>query len=385
MEESQGQLMKAPIAIVAFAVASVSCSSPGEEGNSGTGEETDVTGMAGAPAEGDGDWYPNGELGFATTNFGLKGETAEQVGDLVIDGACEIGVDEGVVSCAAPTDYIYRSVNDAYDLYVFNSLTIGATGSLTTGGDHPIIIAAFGELTIGGELHVQPGTAGGEVPDFGPMGYPGNGDDGGDFCGLGGWGEVRPSVQRMVRGFSTLSPLIAGRSGGNAPGSLNAGLGGGAIQLVAGEKFTLLSGGVLSANGGPGLAFDAVRGRPGGGGSGGAILIESPVVEVFGTLTATGGGGGAQQEGADGEPGSLTTVGARGGMSAESGLGNGGDGSSAQEVNGVDGSLNGGEFTGGGGGGAGRIRINSLQAEVSLDGSVTSPGPDTECFTRGEL
>ena len=117
--------------------------------------------------------------------------------------------------------------------------------------------------------------------------------------------------------------------------------------------------------------------KPGGGGSGGMIVIEAAMVNVTGEIAANGGGGSggaddvAGGDGADGEAGRTDGIRAKGGLGAANQEGgDGADGGAGGNLDGLD-SLeaadNGG---GGGGGGCGFIAIGTPSLNAS-SGSIS--------------
>ncbi len=371
---------------------SIACSDPdgatddsasgGSSGASGTGG--DSTGGSGTGG-GDSDW-PNEPLGFNPSNVNLDGNEEARVGDLVVSGDCELLSETGEITCADPSSYKHEFVRD-YSVFVVKSLTVEAEAQLKTAEGRPVILIALDDMTVSGTIRAVPGTAGGgSLNETLIMGENRVSDGGGSFCGYGGLGAAVPGAAAGLSpdpyGFEELSPLVGGTAGGFTDESAGAGLGGGAIQLVAGGTFEVTPSGIVNAGGGGGLSGASMQ-PAGGGGSGGAILIEASNVVLAGALTANGGGGG-QGEGADGEDGRPDATPAAGGDMAPP-VGRGGDGSAAEQLNGADGTIDTDSYPGGGGGGAGRIRINTPTGQVDFSQAVVSPSPMTECTTIGVL
>ncbi len=206
------------------------------------------------------------------------------------------------------------------------------------------------------------GAAGGGLP------IPLNGGDGGG-----------------VDGSAALVPLRGGcPSGGIVGGPMYGVPGGGAIQLSSETK--ILVSGVIDAEGQPGLFIQA-SGAIYGGGAGGSILLEAPVVELGqdARLLAKGGGGAAngtdpvRVDTANPNPGATC-------MTASMYCGDGGDGA-APAVPAQPGTAamaadaSGPSFIsgGGGGGGLGRVRINTRdgvynKASTALEAAVVTTG-----------
>lgn len=185
----------------------------------------------------------------------------------------------------------------------------------------------------------------------------------------------------------TLVPIGGGSGGGQGGGDVampggpllfggQGGGGGGAVQISSFTAITVEKtggeiGAVLSEGGGGaggGASFGA-----GGGGSGGAILLEAPRIVLSGAVVTANGGAGGQGNGTQaGQNGQLTTQRAKGG--GGNGDGHGGEGGAATGAPTVGfGNLLGSfDGTGGGGGASGRIRLNVKQLTNS-GGTVVSP------------
>jgi hypothetical protein len=126
--------------------------------------------------------------------------------------------------------------------------------------------------------------------------------------------------------------------------------------------------GVIAANGSSAL----------GGGSGGGILVEAPVVEVTGTVVANGAGGNSGcLFGTSGQDGRLDATPAQGGTCGSGGSGGNGGAGSIAAGSGANVSLSSGAaLAGHGGGGVGRIRINTAAGGFHRAG-LFSPDPST--------
>lgn len=251
-----------------------------------------------------------------------------------------------------------------------------AINTLTVKGERALAILAYETVSIG-TLTVAPGAGTGfmySTPETGLL----TGGRGGSYATSGG-----NAGAAFPYGNAAIIPLVGGMDGQDAAAA--GGIGGGAVQISAGQSI-FVSGGVRAGGGGGTIVATGSGGLGGsGGGSGGAILLEAPKVGLNGILAANGGGGGggwsshhgAGVDGA-GENGKLAATPAAGGQGNDdhgcllAGYtvgGDGGDGAPASDAlkNGepsdsVDGCLGGIENlgAGGGGGGLGRIRINTL-------------------------
>ena len=306
---------------------------------------------------------------------------------------------------------------------VFSFTRIHIPGGVTVRftGSHAAALIASGSITIEGLLDLRGGActdprcggpggfAGGHVrnpirrgegPGSGTEGYGigGEGDEAGGggagACGKGGKGADAGSTYPGGVGGSTylkdaLIPLCGG-SGGGAGGfgttmgesGQRGGGGGGAIQIVSKQSVTVSSTSASSSGiqvgggGGQGDIGMNFNDGGGGGGSGGAILIEAPIISILSgaVLAANGGGGGGgynnMQPTLHGEPGKLSSVAAVGGAGSRS---SGGAGGASQGIQGSAATgplMDGG---GGGGGGVGRIRLNSLDGNVTINGTLSPP------------
>jgi hypothetical protein len=207
------------------------------------------------------------------------------------------------------------------------------------------------------------------------------GGGGGGYATIGGDGAgagYPGGIGGAVSGNETLIPLRGGCDGGHASGRSELSLGGGAIQLTSLTSVSVE--GIIAADGTAPFSKSGA-----GGASGGAILLEAPVVTLgaSGALLARGAGGaagdgttGPSQLDALSQPGGAC----KGGTDQET-CSAGGAGASPNEAaqngedfNGDVGSAN--ISTGGGGGGLGRIRINTA------DGTFT---PGSGALVAGSL
>jgi hypothetical protein len=299
-------------------------------------------------------------------------------------------------------------------IHIPDGITVRFTGS------HAAALIASGSITIEGLLDLRGGEctdprcggpggfAGGYVrnpirrgegPGSGTEGYGigGVGDEAGGggagACGKGGkGGDAGVAMYPGGAGGSeymkeALVPLCGG-SGGGAGGfgttmgesGQRGGGGGGAIQIVSQQSVTVgstsasPSGIHVGGGGGQGDTGTNFNDGGGGGGSGGAILIEAPTVSILSgaVLAANGGGGGGGYNNMmptnGGESGKLASSAAAGGAGLRE---SGGAGGAGQASHGSDASglpMDGG---GGGGGGVGRIRLNSLDGNVTISGELS--------------
>jgi hypothetical protein len=289
----------------------------------------------------------------------------------------------------------------------FQSYTLATGFTLTVRGEPPLIIAANDTIQINGTITTgqsptnqwygggaaAPATnargglcalnncaGGGGAGSATPALEMGSG--GGAFCGKGGAGSIPnadagvPAAGGLPYGTPELVPLVGGASSGSTNSIVGqSNHGGGALELLAGNVLTVDSVAVINMGGGADVSEYAV-----GGGSGGGILLEAPIVNLKGALTAAGASGAAYH--GVGQNGPVSLAAAVGGSN-----GIGGAGSSATSINGGNGTVMGTADFGGGGGGAGRVRINTgcggaLNINTS---SLVTPGSTTPCYTTGTL
>lgn len=248
---------------------------------------------------------------------------------------------------------------------IVRSLRIPAGSVVRLFDKDPIAVVALQTIDIEGVLRAEPGDCGGfsggsiDENGVGPGGGLLSSRGSGSFCGHGGIGGGRTGASGATYGAPELHPLIGG-SGGSE--HVNA-RGGGAVQLVAGQRIRVTPGGGINMPGGAWVSA----------GSGGAILLEAKDVIIGGTLAANGGGAGVMSGGA-------------GQLSDTPTPGNGpldGTGGAGTQIDGRNGTVL-DTKVGRGGGGAGRIRINTLSGQATITG-VVSPALTTPCATEGTL
>lgn len=253
----------------------------------------------------------------------------------------------------------------------------GAAGPGGGVGGAPSVVQTDAGTTEPGANGASPSGNSG-FGQMGATGLDGAGAGGGAYGDIGGKGGTTssatstPGVGGSIYGNATLIPLLGGSGGGSGPGNYGGG-GGGAVQLVAGGSIVIgpgatgtTAGGVNAGGCGGTYNLGLYQAAAGAGGSGGAILVEAPTVQIIaqGVLAANGGTGAA-----DGQQGGPATLG------ASYAPGYGGTGGVAGRTRGADGAAVTGTVGGqGGGGGAGRIRINTISGSIELDAAgVLSP------------
>ncbi len=337
-------------------------------------------------------------------------DTAATTFDVVFTGTATIDTSAGTISdgsgaLALSTEVITGGPVDVFVIEV-KSLT---ASDINVVGNRALAIVSDGDISISGVLDVsadlnRPGSGaltgnsscqGGQGGGVETRASGGGGGGFGRPGGRGGVGGVLGGVPGMTSGNAMLEPLRGGCRGGNGGANqLNSsltdeatdpGAGGGAVQLVSNTRIVLTIGAAIAANGGgrkpwTGQFFSCFLGFPcspsDGGGSGGAILLEAPLVSISNsaTLAANGGSGGCGSTG--GENGVIGAIPVPGGDCQTSpAYGNGGvsgAGTSATGGNGFNGSGD-SAIGGGGGGGLGRIRVNLPVGSTFSPAGVVSP------------
>lgn len=319
----------------------------------------------------------------------------------VISGTTTIDTAAGTVSPPATTGVVILPAvaqdHGGPDVMVIQAGSIAASGTINVVGDKPLIIVAD-TITTGlidaSADNDTPGPGGfarGDGPssgvgagvdgqnDSGSSNDGDSGGSGGSYGSLGGDGGDGEGVTGPTSGsaYGGADVLIGGGGGGDgSPCSIHGGGGGGAIQLTA--KVSLNLAGNIGVGGGGGARGASCTGDGGsgaGGGAGGMIYLQSPMLIGASTLGACGGGGGG---GASDGGGSLGTAGsdasATGPGGGGAGNGDGGAGgagaSSGQGGFGID-KTGADDNGGGGGGGVGHIYIKTTG--VVPAGYVTNP------------
>lgn len=321
----------------------------------------------------------------------------------IIDTSAESITNDGSLVAASTT----LVASEPVDIFVVRVKSFTA-GSVSVVGDRALAIVSDGPVVLYGHFSLsanldengpgavldcagESGTAsGGSKSGSGGGGFGGAGGNGGAADAFAG-GAGSPTV-----GTAALEPLRGGCPGGHsAGGSYNEdpifrdpGGGGGALQLVSATSITLSVGALISSNGGGAkgytgevrvLCLPEFSCSPGeGGGSGGAILLEAPLVVLDQTagLYANGGGGSCGLTAfGSGQNGLLSTMRSSGADCASGSNGGRGGAAVGAATAGENGS---GDYPhgGGGGGGVGRIRINlPIGSTFDPGGAILSPAP----------
>lgn len=295
------------------------------------------------------------DLGFTPSNF-----DPHTVGGTGIDWSSASDTTDDL-----PGPVATISMNDANatkaDLYVVKSWVVNSTSTVTISGMRPAIVAVLTTVDIQGTVTV---TAGGfqwgsaPGPGAGTPGPNASGGGGGSYCGVGGMGALMTPpfpIGGTTYGTPSLTPLLGGSAGQGNCG--HSGDGGGAVQIVAGGSISVRQYASINAGGFGGACATA-------GGSGGAILLEAPTVQIAGSIAANGGSGSTPiAAGADATANAKPAIG--GSTGDDAGLSRGGNGSAGMVINGGNG-VYGSDGNSGGGGGAGRIRINTKTGSSTI-------------------
>jgi hypothetical protein len=266
-------------------------------------------------------------------------------------------------------------------VFIANAVTItSAYASSNEFAGPAFALLARGDIKIIGQLRIEP-SAGGMMSSLCTGGQgrirtnctnSSSGGGGGAFATNGAKGGDVPNNSApggaggIAAGNDKLIPLRGGCDGGGVNDDSGPVLfqrmavGGGAAQLVSRAKITVE--GNLSAVGAQGEADRDSQTNAaylGGGGAGGGILLEAPVVELTGNgqLLATGGDG-ASACGGTGVNCSVAGKGARVGIAATAGT------DISCLTNGLP------TASGAGGGGLGRVRINTASGTYTKASSV---------------
>lgn len=264
-----------------------------------------------------------------------------------------------------------------YCVIAATNITIGAT--LRATGKKPLVLIAADSIITTGLIDVRGGA--GSNPSVCAAGTPrvgGGGHAGGSFVGLGGaggFGSDGGAGGMPAASVTDVTEVRGGCSGQNSGSSIAAGVGGGAVFLLAGSRIDIQGG--INASGLGGGAGDGPSGGGSGGGAGGMIGFEAPIITCNSLLLAAGGGGGGGGggpfEGDNGStPDSITPATGGGGISG----GQGGSGSTpSRGAPGMAGSPGlSGNPPGAGGGGGGGAGLIKAPANANL-GTMVSPSP----------
>lgn len=310
--------------------------------------------------------------------------------DLLLSGATTINTDAGtIVDQTGMRTPLTSQVNGSpIGSLVIKVKSFTTGGNISVEGTRALVILSGEDVVINHDINVSarldvngPGaitnnaSCRGGAPaannaDGGAGGGGGGFGTAGGTGGTGGIPVIAGGTAGMIAGNPELVPLRGGCPGGvssyNSGGSHAPGAGGGAIQIVSGTRISVGDNAAILANGsgarGPASVFcvvDTPCGNGYGGGAGGGVLLEAPVVTLAATagIFANGGGGKCGVSGS-GQAGQRSTTPATGQTcSGDTGSAGNGAAGATGATNGGNG-LNDDPVGGGGGGGMGRIRVN---------------------------
>ena len=257
---------------------------------------------------------------------------------------------------------------DAPEILVIEarSFTVPAGTTITVTGTRALAIVAHFDIYIGGTLDLS-GPAGsmlgggpGHVTTAGCVGsYASLASGGGGFYAIGGASSTGAAggSNASIPMSLFLTPLVGGCRGGSG-GLVSGGPSGGAVQLVSRTEVVLGGTALINVSGAGGLATCNTAGctsfRATGGGAGGGVSIESPLITIDpgAVIGGRGGNGAASNSGTVGQPGAAgtTTGSSNAPASTCSGCGTGGVGGTESPPNGSAGSGTAPAIAGGGGG-----------------------------------
>lgn len=278
--------------------------------------------------------------------------------------------DSGVVtangtSVSVPSTFFPAGPSRPVAVRVFRFQRLSAADTQIVGSAAAVLVASGPLLFPGGQIFLGQFGPTGAVPGAMPPGSPCDGADAADTsvrAGAGGGGASQEGAQGgdggsnvgaaggARSGNDAIEPLVGGCSGGRVVTACPAMSGGGAVQLVSAERVQMI--GVVSAEGRSATSFGC------GGGGGGSVLIEAPLVELGGTgFNARGGRGGCSAV-----VSGSSCPGAQGGA--------GGVDATTPPTAGASSAAGGG----GGGGGVGRVRINT--ADGNYMGTIFQLEPE---------
>ena len=285
----------------------------------------------------------------ATTN-------PEAVGLCVIAGA-GIQIDAGrTLSARGSKPLVLVST---MNITVAGTLDVSSHAATTGAGAEPV---AANACVLGTQATAGGSSGGGYGGSFGGRGANGESNDGGN-------GGVAPPI------VSTVATLRGGCAGGHSivqTSTAQGGHGGGAVALVAAGMIQIT--GSINASGSGGRQGQFQDQGAGGGGSGGMIVLDAPQITNSGSVFANGGGGGEGNSSVGGAPGgepTAATTAAPGGAGNTSSGGDGGTGS----LGGNGGAPPGNANNSGGGGGGGGGGAGVIKASTTITGTATSPAP----------
>lgn len=332
-----------------------------DSGRDAAGEDVPMMGDAGmplfAPRNLPADTFDQGTGQFEVV---MTASIDTNTGSIVVDGRAATGVTTFDVEAAGECGGIFA---------IATTRVIVREGAVVTVvGDRALAIASTSDIDIAGTLDVS-----GRGASSGPGSL--RRTSGGAYGSSAGLRGGCPTGDGSVGGYG--DTLLTGLCGGSQDGGFGGGGGGGAISLASATAVRIAASGRIAAMGGGGQV------PSGRGGSGGAVLIQAPVVVIDGGVSVNGGAGAAEvaNVGQDGQFSAAARGGATTSMSFACGAdiyGGGGQGAwqGGPAQNGAAGfRCSSGTCApgGGGGGGAGRIRVEGDDRRYGSSAIVDYP------------
>lgn len=365
----------------------------GSAGTAGSGATAGVGGASGA-AGGAGKAGSAGQAGSGGggSTFPSNRETVGNFGSGTGEPITFDGTFDTTTSCkpSAPLGDCVKvdaPIKGAAELCVCRPAASLTLGNVALVGNRALVLLVAGSVTVTGSVRILSGEPVAAAPAYAPP-------SGGGFGAAGG----NKIPESEARGNVMLVPLLTGQTGSNGGFGVAGGRGGGALQISASGVIKQMAGSLVDAGGEPGLASTIgpgnISGSGPGGGSGGAILLEAPELDLSGTIVAngaSGSGGSGEKAGQPGKKGSTTKAQTEGGAPGTflcetaapvpgrfGGLGgalsspSGGSSGQAPALQCGTGQI--APAQGGGGGGVGRIVLRATKAPVAIAATV-SPAP----------
>lgn len=298
------------------------------------------------------------------------------------------------------SDVVAQTTAGAPELCVIAATQISVSATVTVIGSRPLMLLATESITIGGVLDVSsrrsPARLGaganftGCIAGTAPLNTASGagGGAGGTFATRGANGGDGAPAGAVVNNNGSAPPAMVpvtfvrggckaqdGGDSGAAQGGLG-GASGGAVYLFAGTMIDV-QGSIFAS--GAGAGSSALHAGGGGGGAGGFIGLEAPTINVLGILAANGangsGGSGSTAGGGAGADGATTAFATQpaavaGGATGGGAGGRGATGAVAASIGGTGSTAVTGTAGGGGGGGAGVIYVKG-----TFTGTQVSPAP----------
>lgn len=234
---------------------------------------------------------PRWDEGGPDVDLATSGGSVIAINTDLVGNEIELADAEGH-SFRVPTEVVSQAGGPDILVLKVRTLTIRAPARVVASGGRALAIAASFDIVVAGRLDTSGVANAAGAMTSGPCvaiaggrasGGGGNVHTGGassDIADTGG--EAQPAIQ----------PLLVGGCGGGPIEGLAGGFAGGAIQLDSRTRIAIADGGVVSVAGGGGRAFYALgANRATGGGSGGAIFLEAPIVQIAPSARVVGRGG----------------------------------------------------------------------------------------------